>query len=166
MKLELEKKWFEKMIPLEGNTEISAGLPSEEQEALHDESEHIGVHPEDELTEAHAFGSLMQLLRRDRSLSVKQLADDASVDVAEIVAIEHDSKYVPKPRTIHQLAGYFSVPARGLLKLSNVTTVHSKDLSEAAIRFAANSSSVMELSREERQALAEFVKFLSSHEVD
>jgi len=60
------------------------------------------------------------------------------------------------------LADCFDLPDRKLAKLSNITTVYDTRLKEAAIRFAANSESVMELSRDERHALTEFVKFLAS----
>jgi|LakMenEpi03Aug12_release.lakeMendotaPanAssembly.Ray.scaffolds.fasta_scaffold1057648_1 hypothetical protein len=52
------------------------------------------------------------------------------------------------------------------MKLANVTTTHNEQLPDAAVRFAASSSKVMELSREERAALAEFVQFLASQEDD
>jgi len=165
MKLELDKGWYEKRIAQEGDLEVTAGAPLEEQDAQ--ERPARSLRPsEDVFPGLDAFGSLVQMLRRDRYLSVEQLASSARVDVREIVFIERDPRYVPKPRTVHQLAVYFGLPDRALIKLSNLTTVHSPRLTDAAVRFAAHSQRVRELDREEREALAEFVKVLSSEQSD
>jgi len=110
------------------------------------------------------FGSLIQLRRRERRLSLEKLAEMSRVDIGELVNIEQDPEYEPRPRTVHQLAGVLGLPKRPLVKLSNLTQVHDDELKGAAIRFAARSSSMAELSREEVQALAEFVNFLVTHE--
>lgn len=160
MKLELTKEWFEKNLPHD-NPEVGAGTPAQIEHPQY-ESDESNSHREDEFVEAYAFGSLVQLLRRDRKLTVDELAAAVHVAVPELISIEFDPKYVPKPRTVFQLSNYFGLPDRPLMKLANVTTVHSDRLRDAAVRFAANSSKVMELSREERAALAEFVGFLAS----
>jgi len=164
MKLNLNKEWYEERIPREADLDVTAGIPVEDE--FHDQREPRGQQEEGGFAEFHAFGSLVQLLRRNRSLTVEQLSTAANIDVTEVISIECDAKYAPKPRTVHQLATYFELPDRSLIKLSNLTTVHSAKLRDAVVRFAANSSTVMELSREERQALTEFVGFLSSEGVD
>jgi DNA-binding XRE family transcriptional regulator len=162
MKLELTKGWFEKNIPHD-NPEVGAGLPERSVEQQHVSNE-VGIHREDDFVEAYAFGALVQLLRRDRKLTVDQLASAVQVGTPELISIELDPKYIPKPRTVFQISRYFGLPDRPLMKLANVTTTHSDRLRDAAVRFAASSSKVMELSREERAALAEFVQFLASQE--
>ncbi len=163
MKLELDKAWYEKKTAEEADLEVTAAAPLGIQAM--DEPECIDERREDEFAELHAFGSLVRMLRRDRGLAVEQLAAAARIDPLEIISIERDPKYPPKPRTVHQLADYFKLPDRALVKLSNATTTHNSKLTDAAVRFAANSEKVKELSREERRALAEFVKFLSSEAV-
>ena len=163
MKLELDKAWYEKKTAEEADLEVTAAAPHGVQAM--DESECIDERREDEFAELHAFGSLVRMLRRDRRLAVEQLAANARVDLLEVISIERDPKYVPKPRTVHQLADYFDLPDRALVKLSNATITHNSKLMDAAVRFAANSDKVMELSREERRALDEFVKFLSSEAI-
>lgn len=165
MKLSLDKNWYKTRIAQEGDLDVTAGVPLEEHDRMRAGTEQPVQQTEDVVLGLHVFGSLVQMLRRERRLSVEQLADKASVDAVEIVAIERDPRFVPKPRTVHQLASFFQLPDRALAKLSNITTVHSSQLKDAAIRFAANSESVMELNREERQALADFVKFLASGDV-
>ena len=162
MKLELTKGWFEKNIPHD-NSEVGAGNP----ELLNSpqcDINNLGINREDDFVEAYAFGSLVQLLRRERKLTVDQLAVATQVDTPELISIELDPKYVPKPRTVYQICKFFGLPDRPLMKLANVTKTHNDRLRDAAVRFAASSSKVMELSREERAALAEFVQFLASQE--
>jgi transcriptional regulator with XRE-family HTH domain len=164
MKLGLNKQWFEKNIVHDENFEVGAGVPTSD--VTGEAPECVPIRNEDEFAESYAFGALVQLLRRDRKLSVEQLAANAQLSASEILNIEFDPKYVPKPRTVFQISKYFSLPDRSLMKLANVTTVHSNKLRDAAVRFAASSSTVMDLSREERAALTEFVQFLVTQEAD
>ncbi len=164
MKLELNREWFEDRINSEDNCEIGAGGAASE--PIAGAKIRLSQHPEDDFVEMYAFGALVELLRRDRMLSIEELAAKARVTAVELLNIENDPKYVPKPRTVHQLAEFFEIPQRSLLKLANVTTVHNDRLRDAAVRFAASSSQVMKLNREERVALTEFVEFLSSQHAD
>lgn len=164
MKLKLNRQWFEDRIAAEDSCEVGAGAAS--QESTGERGLRGAQNSEDEFVETYAFGTLVAMLRRDRMLSIDELAAEAKISTAEILSIEVDPNYVPKPRAVHQLAAYFNIPQRSLLKLANVTIVHSNRLRDAAVRFAANSSQVMKLSREERAALAEFVDFLSMQDAD
>jgi transcriptional regulator with XRE-family HTH domain len=165
MRLDMTRKWFESRIAQEGNLEVGAGIPLEELEAQ-EEPERIEGQAQDDFVELLAFGSLVRLLRRSRGLSVEQLADAARVDPVEILSVECNPKHSPRPRTVHQLAAFFELPERPLVRLSNLTATRSTKLRDAAIHFAAHSSKVMELTREERSALAEFVGFLSSEDAE
>lgn len=162
MELKLSKEWFENRISTEDTCEVGAGAPGAERSMEPWLS--VGPHTEDDFVETYAFGTLVTLLRRDRMLSVEELAAEARISAADLLNIEVDPKYVPNPRAVHQLAEFFDIPQRSLLKLANVTTVHNELLRDAAVRFAASSSQVMQLTREERAALTEFVHFLSSQD--
>lgn len=164
MKLKLTKVWFEKNIP-QDHHEVGVGLPERGAE-LQCVNGDEAIYQQDDFVKGYAFGALVQLLRRDRKLTVDQLASAVQVEAPELISIEHDPKYVPKPRTVFQISKYFGLPDRPLMKLANVTTTHNDRLGDAAVRFAASSSKVMELSREERTALAEFVQFLASQQDD
>ena len=165
MKLNLHRKWFEDRISAEDNCEIGVGRDPEGSDTEQHELR-VAQHPEDEFVETYAFGTLVAMLRRDCGLSVEELAAEARISTANLLNIEVDPKYVPSARAVHQLAQYFNVPQRSLLKLANVTIVHNDQLRDAAVRFAASSSQVMKLTREERVALTEFVDFLSSQDAD
>jgi transcriptional regulator with XRE-family HTH domain len=105
------------------------------------------------------LGALIQMLRRRARLSPDDLAGAASVDVAELRAIESNPEWEPHPRTIYQLANFFKISPRSLVVLSGAKTVEA-GIREEALRFAASSKAVNKLSREEKKLLSEFVKYL------
>ena len=107
-----------------------------------------------------AFARLIELSRRGLRFSVEELAGKADVDVSELVGIE-EGKCDPEPRTIFKLAAVLRVPQEKLLELSGLTKARDRRLNDAAIRFAARSERMDELSTEEETALREFVKILA-----
>lgn len=108
-----------------------------------------------------AFGRPVRLARRERRLSVEQLAKDADIDLAEAVKIEENKRFQPSLRTIHHLASFLDLPAKGLMVLGGLLPVEDGGLEEASIRFVARCEPVQYMSPEERAALQEYVKFLS-----
>ncbi len=108
------------------------------------------------------LGVLIQMLRRRERLSADQLASEARIDVAELRRIEIDPTFDPNPRTIFQLERYFKLPPRILVVLSGAVRV-SEQVREEAVRFAASSQNMSELSREEQKLLNRFVRFLQEH---
>ena len=116
MKLNLNRKWFGDRISAEDNCEVGAGAAPEEPAVEHELR--VVPHPEGEFGETYAFGTLVAMLRRDRMLSVEELAAEARISAADLLNIEVDPKYVPSPRAVHQLAEYFHIPQRSLLKLA------------------------------------------------
>lgn len=159
MKFLRSKEWILQKAKDEVGFEISAGGPYNEIESLAEAFEETSAGT---AAEHCAFGTLIQFLRRDRKLSIHQLAQQARIEAAEIIGIECDVRFMPKPRTLHQLADFFGLPEKKLLELSNLTTLHTPDVQEAAIRFAANAKNVTDLNQDERRALNDFVKFLGS----
>ena len=108
------------------------------------------------------LGMLIQLLRRRERLSVDELANKARVNAAELRRIERDATFEPHPRTIFQMERHFQLPPRVLVILSGAVRV-GNEVREEALRFAAISENISELSREEREILNRFVKFLQEH---
>ena len=107
-----------------------------------------------------AFVNLLDLTRRKHKLTWKQLSQKLDVDLAELIEIGNDETYKPTPRTVTQIAHFLNVPAEKLFILSGLVRVHDRYFQEAALRFAARSQPVRELSSEEQEALKEYVKFL------
>lgn len=108
------------------------------------------------------LGTLIQMLRRRQGLSVDQLAENARIAEWELRRIESDPKFEPSPRTIFQLEQYFHLDERILVILSGAVHVDNT-IREEAVRFAASSEAIQELTGEERKLLNQFVRFLSKH---
>lgn len=110
--------------------------------------------------ESHGvFGRLIEFARRSKGLSVEQLAEQADVDLAEIVEIERKQNAVPQLRTVYQLANALKLPAGKLVEVAGLATTRP-EISNAALRFAARSEPTTTLSPAEREAFEEFVKVL------
>jgi transcriptional regulator with XRE-family HTH domain len=107
-----------------------------------------------------AFVRLLQLARRERHLSLEQLAEEADVDLAEVVNIEMGRSSRPSPRTIYQLASFLELPAGKLMMLAGLVQIRDAGLQEASLRFVVRSEPTKGLSTEETVALEEFAKFL------
>jgi transcriptional regulator with XRE-family HTH domain len=156
MKIEITKDWCLRMAELEGDAEIGAGLfaidPTFDGEATQ-------VETPDETSVA--FGRFVRLMRRSRGLTVEKLAEDADVEVVELVTIEENGKYKPELRTVYQLANYFGVQRANLMQVAGLTAPKDSHLVHEAVRFAARSESVAALTAEERNALEAFVAVLS-----
>jgi len=106
------------------------------------------------------FGRLVELRRRERGLTVESLASKADLELADLVAIEDCTTAVPEPRTVFKLAQALELPPRRLMQLSGLTESRDEGFAEAALRFAARSKPVDQLSKEEHDALAELVKIM------
>jgi transcriptional regulator with XRE-family HTH domain len=157
MKLTLTKDWFVRRAALEADIDVAAGLPA--RYSSFDDS--LAKAPGSSETRL-AFGPLVELMRRKNLLSMEKLAEEARVDLAEIVAIERNPSFQPEPRTVQQLAKVLKLPAKGLLQLSGNTAVRDDHFREEAVRFAARSASVERLSPEEGRALEAYVAFLGA----
>lgn len=106
------------------------------------------------------FGNLVYLLRRQAELSVEEFALEEDIDVDEILSIERDPSHIPDPRTVHQIASRFKLPEDKLMGLAGVTELRSHRTLEQGMKFAARSESTEHLSRDQVQALEEFVRIL------
>ena len=119
------------------------------------------VREESEIVLHKGLNSLLIMLRRRDSLDEAELALKANVDESEIRRIEFDSNYLPSPRTIYNLEKAFSLPSGVLAKLSGAIVHHSPAMKGRVMEFAANAKSMGKLSKEEKQLLNAFVKFLT-----
>jgi transcriptional regulator with XRE-family HTH domain len=157
MKIDLTKDWCMRMAELEADEEIGVGLVAVDP-VFDGEPAHVAQSEETAL----AFGRLVSFMRRDRGLSVEKLADEADVEVVELVSIEEDTRYKPEVRTVHQLANFFALPRATLLQVAGLTLPKDSRIFEESVRFAARSESVEALTDEERSALDTFVAVLSA----
>ena len=114
----------------------------------------------DVVASRRGFLLFLRMLRRRAGLSVDELAERAGIDHAELLAIEWNNGYRPTPSTLHKLGKFYGIPQRRLAALAGA--VRDDAVSEHASRFAAQSESFAKLTREERQVVDEFVKFLKA----
>ena len=158
MKMEISEEWCMRMAQLEGDSEIGAGRL--EIDPVFD-GETASVAASDEEGPNIAFGRFVSLMRRRRGLSLEKLADDADVDMTDLVEIESDPHHKPELRTAYQLANYFNVPRSGLLQVAGLTAPKDARLFDAAVRFAVRSEPMTALTPEDGAALESFVAVLS-----
>ncbi|MGH7138250.1 MAG: helix-turn-helix domain-containing protein [Pirellulales bacterium] len=147
-------EWLLKMADIEDNCSLAVGGLAHEFGML----EPSGAAPSVART---AFAKLIELRRRERRLTVEQLAQRADIDLGEVVGLERGDECTPEPRTVYKLAAVLDLPEAKLMQLSGLTKPKDSRFAQEAVRFAARSEPVDKLSREEHEALEEFVKFLS-----
>lgn len=144
------REWLLKMAEFEDSCRsVSAGGMAAD----------FGLLPPTQCEPQRVFGRLIEFARRKKSLSVEQLAERAQVDLADIVEIEMNEMAAPDVRTVFQLASVLDLPSARLMEVAGLATPRP-EVSSAALKFAARSEPTAKLSREERDALEEFVKVL------
>ena len=156
--MEISKEWCIRMAQLEADAEIGAGQLANDPVF---DGEPAPVVASDEEWLNLAFGRFVRLMRRRSGISLEKLADDADVDIGDLIKIEADPRHKPELRTAYQLANYFKVPRSGLMQVAGLTTQKNAKLLDESIRFAARSEPTAALTPEERAALEAFVAVLS-----
>lgn len=160
MKIERSKEWWIEKAAQEGNVTIGAGAPPRVRAADADQMEAMAAADPARL----ALGKFVNLMRRQRGLSVEELAKRAEIDDGEILVIEDDAHHVPEPRTIFRLAQCFDVPQQRLMQLAGLTTQRDIGFEREALKFAARSEGLQKLSADESAALEAFIAVLSAPE--
>lgn len=158
MKVTISKDWCLRMAQLEGDTEIGAGLLASDDRVT---DETMPVVTDRDPRTSLAFGRFVRLMRRQRGVDIEKLADEADVDVADLLEIERNPRHLPQLRTTYQLARYFDVPKSNLMQVAGLTKPKDVGLQLEAVRFAARSEPTSELTPEEGAALDAFVAVLS-----
>lgn len=160
MRIEITKDWCVRMAQLESNDdEIGVGPLAAEVAVDGEVSSHRAAFTINE--PRVAFGRFVRLMRRKGGYSIEKLAEEASIDIEELIDIEEDAHYRPDVRTVYQLANVFDLPRSNLLKVAGLIEAKNDALYKEAVRFAARSEPVAELTSEERAALEAFVEALS-----
>ena len=112
------------------------------------------------------FGEKLRQLRRQRGISLKQMADDLHLSSAYLSALEHGHRGRPSPGLVMQILGYFNViwdeaeAMKDLARLSHPkVTIDTAGLSPEATLLANRLAlRIDELTEEELQALLAIVK--------
>ena len=153
MKLERSKDWYERRIDLEGDAEVGAGIPPAPQKQVLEEPRLLETRI--------AFGTFVELWRRNKGWDAMKLAEKAGVETEEILEIERNPRSEPEPSAVYKLAGVFGLSPKPLLELAGLIEARTPRLREAAVRFAARSESMAALNKNEREAFEAFVSAIS-----
>lgn len=157
MKINFSKEWCMRMAEFEGDSAVGVGLYGVDPVFDHEVMAEVALPEESNVI----FGKFVRLMRRRQGLTVEKLAESADVEVADLIEIEDDTRHKAEPRTVYQLAQYFRVPETNLMQIAGLTAPKNAYLLDEAIRFAARSDPVAQLTPEERAALEAFVAILS-----
>ncbi|QUL37195.1 helix-turn-helix domain-containing protein [Erythrobacter sp. JK5] len=156
MSMEISKEWCLRMAELEGDASIAAGAlafdPIMEDTPKDNNEDEANV----------AFGRFVRLMRRSRRMSREELAQNADIDILELIEIEDDVRHKPDVRSVYQLSGVFKVPSAKLMQVAGLAKARNDNIERQMERFAARSDPMAELTNEERAALEEFVSQLSA----
>ena len=153
MKFNRDTEWLKRKAELEDNCFVSVGGLILAVEELEQRSPQTALN-------RPAFVRLLELTRREHKLTWETFAAKLDVDLVELIGIATDEHYKPAPRTVNRIAQFINVPAEKLFVLSGLARAKDVHFQEAALRFAARSQPIEELSHEEHEALEEYVKFL------
>jgi DNA-binding XRE family transcriptional regulator len=107
----------------------------------------------------NVFGQFLNLARRERGLSVQQLAQTIGMNPYDLLLLEV-GKELPELRIVSKVANVFNVPPRKLAQAAGLM-IADRTTAQAALAFAA-SSSTKPLEPEQKEALHEFIRALAS----
>ena len=107
-----------------------------------------------------AFARFVNMARRQRGWSIEKLADDAHIEVGELMSIEQDGGHEPELRTIWRLSEIFDVSQARLMELAGLASPKDTHAMEEAVRYAARSTAITALTAEEQAAFDGLVSVL------
>lgn len=107
-----------------------------------------------------AFREVLRHLRRERGLSLNDLANTTNLPVEELQELELGSSKPPRPFALYQLSQFFDVPQQRLAILAGLVKQEDAEVDQAASQFAAKSESFSKLSDEDRHLFDDFVRHL------
>lgn len=165
MKMHVDYEWSKRQLARNtGEEEFSAGIPDGvlvHIGALPPQAQPAPARSGSVMMLPGAFSRLIYMLRRRDNLTHEALAARAEVELSELVLIEQDEKYKPRPRTVVQLSKVFGVPTDRLAKLGGLKVDEDPGLAKATLKFAAHSEELTRLTKVEREALNEYLAYLT-----
>jgi HTH-type transcriptional regulator, competence development regulator len=105
-----------------------------------------------------SLGDRLRQVRQIRGLSLKAVAEPASISIAYLQKLEGGDVKQPSPNVLHRLGGALDIPYPTLMELAGYV-VPEKDGVLAANTFDHALSS-SDLSEDERQAVAAYIALL------
>ncbi|MCZ6594222.1 MAG: helix-turn-helix transcriptional regulator [Bacteroidetes bacterium] len=102
----------------------------------------------------------MKLLRKKAGLNVEQFAHKVGIEPYSVIELEQNISHRPSPIMLFKLSNFYKIPQIKLNFLAGATREIPSELQNQASQFAAQSDSFAKLTKEEKELLDEFVKFL------
>jgi len=159
MALPIDESAVRAMAELEEGVSVTAG--SLDTEAFYRRVERQRAHSiERESPYSTVLGLFLNIARRERDLTLEQLAAQVDSDPFELFLAE-EGRRIPEPRIVSRLARALEVPPGRLMQLAGHIESLDREVATAAYAFAARAST-KPLEPQERDALHEFVKALAS----
>lgn len=111
--------------------------------------------------ELKALGKLLELRRREKGLTVEEVARRAEVATTALEDLESGLRLPGLRDVVEAAAGALDLPAEKLLAAAGLTGSPDPDLSSAVLRFAREAQPVGWLSPSEEAALGKILKTLA-----
>ena len=137
--------WSKKMLTLDEDVTPGAGALAA---CRHVDAPAVSLCAEE--TTRLVFGRFVSVARRQRGLTIEKLADDADIEVGELLSIEEDSHYEPDLRTVWSLSNAFDLPQTALMKLAGLAIPKDGHWLNEVVRYAARSAPIEDLTPDEQ----------------
>ena len=151
----ISTEWCRKMTALDEHVTPGAGAlaarPYVEADALSLRTEEARI----------AFARFVNMARRERGLTIEELAEDADIEIGELMSIEENAHHEPDLRTVWCLSNVFGVSETRLMELAGLAVPKDGHWLENAVRYAARSVPIKELTPDEQLAFDGLVAVLS-----
>lgn len=154
-----DREWLRRMADAEERCgSVSAGGLAADLGVF--QSAALGFVGPETVSSAVALAKLVELWRRQNRLTVEEFAKRSGLDEVEVVSIE-SGEIVPEPRVLFQISQIIKVSYDKLMHIAGHMVNRDERISKAAYRFAARSESMEKLTRQEEEALHEFINTLA-----
>jgi transcriptional regulator with XRE-family HTH domain len=108
----------------------------------------------------YAFRQFLQNARRRKGLTAKQASKKLDIELSDLDRMESDSSYRPSSLTIKKLSRFYGVANDRLAALAGVFNDLPPGLKEKASIYAGQCEPFTKLSKDEKKALDEFMRYL------
>ena len=140
----ISAEWSKKMLALDEHVTPGAGSLAARPHVDPD-----AVSPRVEETRL-VFGRFVNVARRQRHLTIEKLADDADIEIGELLSIEEDPHYEADLRTVWGLSNALNLPQSRLMELAGLAVPKENHWLEEVTRYAARSAPITDVTPDEQ----------------
>ncbi len=140
----ISQDWYIEKAKLEAGSEVGAGSI----DYIPPQTDEYGRMVDFKDTSV-AFGRFVNLQRRKLKLSYEELSEQADIEIVELMNIEKRARYKLEEQSVKKLAGLFNVDMEKLMELSGLVQPRRTSYIDQAVRIAAQSELIDDLSEEE-----------------